>query len=153
MRSGIFVTELFSVDDSRSMKREEGGKRIETLKRTLRSVAGVFSLARSEGINAVRFLNVGVGNTNVVPRTTNKIIDDHTFRHWTRIGTELKGKVLDKHVFGSIPMQKPLLVITITDGDVRHQACLLLIWLLTILRLKASQGICWFPLLTIVLRI
>jgi hypothetical protein len=109
------------------MKREENGKRIEALKKTLKLVANVFMLARpkkgqgtDQGINAVRFLNFAKGWTNVVPKATDKIIDDHTFRHWSRIGTELKAKVLDKHVFGNKPMKKPLLVITITDGDVKH---------------------------------
>jgi hypothetical protein len=153
-----FVTEFFGVDDSRSMQREEGGKRIEALRKTLNLVAKVFMLARpkksqgtEQGINAVRFLNFAKGWTNVVPKATDTIIKQHTFRHWSRIGTELKAKVLDKHVFGK-SMKKPLLVITITDGDVKHLILRpFFVYLLIIPRSKARQRTSWFPSLTIAL--
>jgi len=39
----------------------------------------------------------------------------------TRIGTELKRKVIDQYVFKKEPMSKPLLVIVITDGKVEGE--------------------------------
>ncbi|KAA8912325.1 hypothetical protein FN846DRAFT_773380 [Sphaerosporella brunnea] len=121
----LYDVVLLIADDSGSMKTEEGGKRIETLKIALKFVAAVIKLARNEGIKAIRFLNSKKVWTDV-QRKTHKIIEDHPFRHWSRIGTELKNKIINKHVFGS-EMKRPLLVITITDGDAEGESKNLLV--------------------------
>ena len=86
------------------------------LRSTLLLIAEVYTLARSDGILAINFLNDETGERNVRKEIVAKIIKKHNFSGWTRIGTELKQKVLNDFV--KADMKKPLLVITITDGGV-----------------------------------
>jgi hypothetical protein len=104
-------------DDSLSMITEEGGKRIKALETTLSLVARVYELAREDGIVAIDFLNELNGEGNIIESDIPDILEEHTYTGWTRIGTELEKKVLGELVHDG--MVKPLLVLTITDGDVR----------------------------------
>ena len=98
------------------MKIEEEGRRIEALESTLLLIAEVYTLARSGGIRAIDFLNDETEEVDVRTDIVADIIKEHNFSGWTRIGTELKQKVLDDFV--GAHMEKPLLMITITDGGV-----------------------------------
>ena len=98
------------------MRVEEGGRRIEALKLTLLLIAEVYTLARPDGILAINSLNHGTGWMDVRTDIVAEIINEDNFSGWTRIGTELKQKVLN--YFVKADMKKPLLVITITDGGV-----------------------------------
>ena len=97
------------------MRTEEGGNRINALESTLLLIAEVYTLARSDGILAINFLN-DLTIKDVRIDMVADIIKEHSFSGWTRIGTELKLKVLD--AFVTEEMKRPLLVITITDGAV-----------------------------------
>ena len=98
------------------MRKEEDGKRIKALESTLLLVAEVYTLARSDGILAIDFLNDSTEEADIRIDIVEDIIREHRFSGWTRIGTEMKRKVLD--YFVTEEMERPLLVITITDGEV-----------------------------------
>ena len=95
---------------------EEQGKRIPALESTLSLIAEVYTLARSQGILEIDFLNDSAEVKDIRKDAVEEIIGEHSFSGWTRIGTELKLKVLDDFV--TEEMKRPLLVITITDGGV-----------------------------------
>lgn len=100
------------------MVTEENGSRVEALKHTLEIIADVYSLSRDEnpkGIN-IKFFNSTKRYTNVRKKHVAGIVDKHRFQGLTRIGTELKRKILDSFVKPT--MERPVLIITITDGDV-----------------------------------
>lgn len=113
-------TSLCCIDDSLSMRTQQKGARIPALTTTLRNVARIYQLARPEGIKDVRFLNSINKAPNIRVGMVKGMMSAHQFRGQTRIGTELKRKVLKDYV--SATMQKPLLVVTITDGDVSPHA-------------------------------
>ena len=104
------------------MRTAEGGNRIKALESTLLLIAEVYTLARSDGILAIDFLNDSTEEVDVRTDIVVEIISEHSFSGWTRIGTELKQKVLDDFV--KTDMEKPLLVITITDGGVSRTVTL-----------------------------
>ena len=104
------------------MRTEEGGNRIKALESALLLIAEVYTLARSGGILAIKFLNDSTEEMDVRTDTVAEIISEHNFAGWTRIGTELKQKVLNDFVKGD--MKKPLLVLTITDGEVSRTVTL-----------------------------
>lgn len=97
---------------------DQKGARIKTLQKILNAIAEIYNLARDRGILTVRFLNATKGKKNVTVQTVKTVIKGHDYGGVTRIGTELKKKILDKFVLG-IEMKKPLLVMVITDGEVR----------------------------------
>jgi hypothetical protein len=107
---------LVATDDSISMLIEQNGERIEALRVALRAIARIYSLARPEGICDLRFLNYPNRFKNVTVGKVNGIIRKHVFRGQTRLGTEMKRKVLQEWVKDD--MKRPVVVITITDGDV-----------------------------------
>jgi hypothetical protein len=101
------------------MRIEQNGERIETLKNTLKAVAGLYSLvSRGRGIVAVKFLNQRQGYLKVKPGQVSQLIENVTFHALTRMGTELRNKVLNEYA-NVRKMKRPLLVIIITDGEVR----------------------------------
>ncbi|KAI5817325.1 hypothetical protein BZA77DRAFT_39340 [Pyronema omphalodes] len=112
------------LDDSTTMKHKRDGERIKTLLDVLRGICEVYELSHDDGIPSVSFFND--------PKTEEKIKKDDvaalegktSWQGLTRIGTELKKKVLDKHVFDGKTvreMDEPLLVIVITDGEVEGE--------------------------------
>lgn len=106
------------IDDSQSMETEQEGLRIETLKKTISEITAIYDLASPTGIRSLKFLNSNSGLRNIRSTNWKKRFDDHDYRGMTRIGTALKQKILNKFVFGT-QMEKPLLIILITDGEVR----------------------------------
>ena len=100
------------------MRTEQGGKRVKTLQQVLLFVATTYSFVRPEGLNAVRYLNTKTWNDDVHPRKLKALFNKMYYHGSSRIGTELKRKVLDIYVKKDMP--KPLLVIVITDGEVGH---------------------------------
>lgn len=97
---------------------DQGGERIKILQRLLNAIASVYSLARENGILTARFLNAPQGKKNITPRTVKTVMKGHDYAGITRVGTELKRKILDRFVLG-VEMKKPLLVIVIADQSVR----------------------------------
>jgi hypothetical protein len=116
----------FRLDGSLSIYYDDGpGVRVGTLEKTLHAIADIYIHARPDGILSVRFLNDNKGRKNVKPESVYTIIKNHTCRGVTRIGTELERKILDHFVYEPKimlrelkAMEKPLLVMIITDGTV-----------------------------------
>lgn len=100
------------------METEQEGKRKETLKRTMKEITAVYDLANTKGIKSIKFLNTKKGLRNIKSTNWKKKFDAHDYDGMTRIGTSLQKKILDKFVWEE-EMIKPLLVMIITDGDVR----------------------------------
>jgi hypothetical protein len=106
-----------------SVKFEDGGTRIKTLIDTLRTVSSVYSLAtKGKGISTEQFLNARKSHLNVGPGKMAGLMDQVVFEGVTPIGTKLRDKVLAKHV--TKDMKRPLLVIVITDGEMRRRTLL-----------------------------
>ncbi|KAK9389039.1 hypothetical protein V1515DRAFT_531200 [Lipomyces mesembrius] len=108
------------VDDSGSMAFEENGDRIEDLKLILSRVASAAALFDNDGIE-VRFMNNTIqGNGINSEAAAANLISQIKFAGLTPLGTSLKSKVLDPLAIGparSGHMKKPVMVITITDGQ------------------------------------
>jgi len=101
---------------------QENGERRENLKKVLKEVTDIYSLARTDGIVSVRFFNTRKGRKNVRPEKGD-ILSDICYTGLTMIGTQLQKKILDPFVYTkkerpSENASKPVLVMVITDGDV-----------------------------------
>ena len=106
------------IDDSDSMISEEDGQRKKTLIQFIDHITKIYSLANESGIFAMRFMNRGGGKKNWKEEESEKYLSEHKSGGVTRIGTELKKKILDKFAIGNSNQRKPLLVLIITDGAV-----------------------------------
>ncbi|KAF5093007.1 hypothetical protein D0Z03_002596 [Geotrichum reessii] len=108
------------VDDSGSMSFEENGERIDDLKLILSRAAFIAAIMDEDGL-AVRFMNSNLeGNNLKNEMDIQQLIGRVQFRGLTPLGTSLKSKVLDPLVCGPAQqnrLRKPVLVITITDGQ------------------------------------
>jgi hypothetical protein len=117
------------IDDSDTIRLAEEGKRFETLKTVMNEVAEIYTLARPKaengnpgGIKSVRFFNTRQGKANVTPEKAKTILDSIAYTGLTKIGTELRRKILDPFLYKAPEaLKKPLLIMIITDGDVRPQ--------------------------------
>ncbi|KAL9105768.1 MAG: hypothetical protein Q9227_009116 [Pyrenula ochraceoflavens] len=111
---------ILYIDDSGSMQFEENGERISDLKLILTRVAFAAALFDSDGIQ-VRFMNnaeEGQGISN--EQQVNSMIQRIAFKGLTPMGTSLQNKVIDPLVIRPAragQLRKPVLVITITDGQ------------------------------------
>lgn len=106
-------------DDSSSMNYEQEGARKETLRQTLEEVTKIYDLANENGLLVVRFINNTRGRKNVVNSKVNSIFDGRKYDGATMIGTALEKRMLLPFVKNKKKkMEKPLLVMTITDGRV-----------------------------------
>lgn len=107
-------------DDSGSMIFEEGGERINDLKLILGRVAEVATLFDEDGI-VVRFMNGHAeGNGIRDAMSANNLIQQVQFTGMTPLGSSLDQKVIRPFLGSGINnrnLQKPILVITITDGE------------------------------------
>ncbi|GAA5838174.1 hypothetical protein JCM3766R1_001847 [Sporobolomyces carnicolor] len=106
-------------DDSGSMAFEEGGSRIDDLKLIVSRVAFAASLFDDDGIE-VRFMNSRVeGNGLRTEHEANQLVSQVRFSGLTPLGTNLNNKVLEPLVLNKArarQLQKPVLIIAITDG-------------------------------------
>ncbi|GAA6008504.1 hypothetical protein JCM11491_004501 [Sporobolomyces phaffii] len=106
-------------DDSGSMAFEEGGSRIDDLKLIVSRVAFAASLFDDDGIE-VRFMNSRVeGNGLRTEQDASNLVSQVRFSGLTPLGTNLNNKVLEPLVLGPARarrLQKPVLIIAITDG-------------------------------------
>ena len=105
------------IDDSDSMICEQGGDRKQALVQFIDHITEIYSMANKSGIIAMRFMNRGGGKKNWTGKSQ-AYLDNHNYGGVTRIGTELKKKILDKFVIGNSNQSKPLLVLIVTDGAV-----------------------------------
>ena len=111
------------IDDSGSMQFEENGERIDDLKLVLQRVVYVATLFDTDGIS-IRFMNTilpqGLGDYVASQDQIDSIMASVKFSGLTPMGRELKRKVIDGIVLRDArqrTLKKPVLVITITDGQ------------------------------------
>ncbi|KAL2429605.1 hypothetical protein ABEF95_008067 [Exophiala dermatitidis] len=108
------------IDDSGSMQFEENGERIDDLKLILSRVAFATSLFDDDGIQ-VRFMNSPEQGNNIRnEQQVNELIARTRFSGLTPMGRELQNKILGPLVLDPArrgALRKPVLVITITDGQ------------------------------------
>ncbi|KAF3903451.1 hypothetical protein ABW20_dc0103767 [Dactylellina cionopaga] len=108
------------IDDSGSMAFEENGERIKDLKVILEKVAFAATLFDQDGIS-LRFMNNEFSQNNIrTPQQIEQVIAQVQFRGLTPMGTSLRTKVLEPLVLAPAragQLQKPVLVIAITDGQ------------------------------------
>ena len=96
---------------------EDNGKRKKTLIQFIHYITEICSMANESGILAMRFMNGSRGKKNWTEKSKS-YLDGHNYGGVTRIGTELKEKILDKFAIGDPNQGKPLLVLIVTDGAV-----------------------------------
>ncbi|KAF8539585.1 hypothetical protein BDD12DRAFT_837137 [Trichophaea hybrida] len=98
--------------------------RQETLLEVLRQVCATYECTRSNGIISAKFFNARRGWGNVDTNKYNTKKDPaYKCQGVTRIGTELKRKIIDQYVFKeNFTMERPLLVVVITDGKVEGES-------------------------------
>ncbi|KAL9005658.1 MAG: hypothetical protein Q9188_001564 [Gyalolechia gomerana] len=127
---------IIYVDDSGSMKFDEGGKRVVQLKRILSQVVSAAMLFDDDGIS-IRFMNwqprrlqygeqpqPGEVTDNMLDgiqseQTLRYISDQIPFKGLTPLGTNLRERIIEPLVLGparSGALRKPVLILTITDG-------------------------------------
>ena len=108
------------IDDSGSMAFEENGERIDDLKLILQRVAFAASLFDDDGIQ-VRFMNSPEqGNHIRNDAEVAGLIQRIKFKGLTPMGSQLRQKVVDPLIVQPLrsgALRKPVLVITITDGQ------------------------------------
>lgn len=111
------------IDDSGSMSFEEQGERIKDLQLILQRVAFAGTLFDEDGID-IRFMNEDPPNQQLSgirsDQQIGQIMANKRYKGLTPFGTELKKKVIDQILvprLNSGQMRKPLLVISITDGQ------------------------------------
>jgi len=102
------------------MQFEEGGERIQDLKLILSKVAYAASLFDQDGIE-IRFMNSELQGNNIHNAAeVESLISRVQFKGLTPMGTQLRNKILEPLVVQkarSNQLRKPVLVITITDGQ------------------------------------
>lgn len=119
MKLALFDVILY-VDDSGSIEFEEKGLRKDQLRQILGIVATAAATFDQDGIS-VRFMNSmerGDGIRSVAD--VEMLVSRVRFSGLTPLGTSLKDKVIDPMVVGPARanrLDKPVLVITITDGQ------------------------------------
>jgi len=111
---------ILYVDDSGSMQFEENGERIQDLKLIVSRVAFAATLFDDDGIS-IRFMNSDINANNVrTEADVDRVIQSVQFKGLTPMGTSLRNKVLEPLVLNparSGALRKPILIITITDGQ------------------------------------
>jgi vWA found in TerF C terminus len=111
---------ILYIDDSGSMAFEEGGERIADLKVILSRVAFAASLFDDDGVQ-VRFMNSPEqGNGIRNEQQVNDLVARVKFSGLTPMGRELEAKILlplVREPARSGQLRKPVLIITITDGQ------------------------------------
>lgn len=94
--------------------------KINTLQNTLGCISEVYDLINEDGIKSTRYINRPKGYAKVTKTRLADVIDRCQRAGLSMIGTQLKRKILDPFVFSEqVAIEKPLLVIIITDGEVR----------------------------------
>ena len=99
------------------MVSDKNGARKKSLIEFVDHITEICSIANDSGILAMRFMNSSGGKKNWSMKSE-KYLDRHSYRGLTRIGTELKKKILDNYAIGVSNQRKPLLVLIVTDSGV-----------------------------------
>jgi len=128
VRLSLYDVVLF-VDDSGSMSFEENGERIKDLQLILQRVAFAATLFDDDGID-VRFMNEDDIPLNMLSGIRSEpqveqLLANKRYKGLTPFGTKLREKVLEPIVMPKLRapgMQKPVLIIGITDGQPAGEA-------------------------------
>jgi len=111
------------VDDSGSMSFEENGERIKDLQLILQRAAFAATLFDDDGVE-LRFMNEDLPLQEVShirsEQQIEQILSRKRYKGLTPFGTELRRKIVDPILISKLnsgQMQKPLLIISITDGQ------------------------------------
>lgn len=111
------------VDDSGSMSFEENGERIKDLQLILQRAAFAATLFDDDGVE-LRFMNEDMPVQEISnirsEQQIEQILARKRYKGLTPFGTELRKKVVDPLVVSKLnsgQMQKPMLIISITDGQ------------------------------------
>ncbi|KAL1624358.1 hypothetical protein SLS56_007827 [Neofusicoccum ribis] len=121
VKLGLFDIILY-IDDSGSMQFEENGERIKDLRLILERVSYAATLFDDDGIS-VRFMNSipppQVTEHIKTEQQIEQLMSQIQFKGLTPMGSHLKERVLDGIIRDarSGQLRKPVLVITITDGQ------------------------------------
>lgn len=119
IKLSLFDTVIY-VDDSGSIQFEEDGARLTQLRQILGLIATAASKFDQDGVN-IRFMNSDERGDHIRSREdAEALVQRVRFSGLTPMGTSLKNKVLDPLVVGPARanrLEKPVLVITITDGQ------------------------------------
>ena len=114
---------IIYIDDSGSMSFEEGGERIKDLQLILQRVAFAATLFDDDGID-LRFMNDDSIPPNMLSgirteQQIEQIMANKRYKGLTPFGTKLREKVIDPILMPKLrgQLQKPLLIISITDGQ------------------------------------
>ncbi len=108
-----------AVDDSTSVRRDEGGLRYQEMKEVSKKIVDVNTIFnRPKGV-LVEFLNHPRNVRVFKPEEFEAKFSQLRFRGLTKLGTVLHDKILDPLVYKvSTGKRKPLLILIITDGRV-----------------------------------
>jgi len=102
-------------DDSGSMESYDG-ERIDDLRLIMAKVAEVATLFDEDGIE-VRFINSNRQGNNIKNASdAERLLHNMEYRYDTKIAAQMEAKILGPMAY-SKRLQKPLLIITITDGE------------------------------------
>ncbi|KAI7471815.1 hypothetical protein KC351_g11958 [Hortaea werneckii] len=122
VRLALYDVVIF-IDDSGSMSFEENGERIKDLQLILQRVAFASTLFDQDGIE-LRFMNDDSIPPNMISgirteQQIEQIMQNKRYKGLTPFGTELRKKVIDPILVQKLRsgMEKPLLIISITDGQ------------------------------------
>ena len=122
MRLALYDVVIY-IDDSGSMSFEENGERIKDLQLIMQRVVFAATLFDEDGID-IRFMNDESVPINQLSGILNEgqiqsIMANKRYKGLTPFGTELRRKVVDPILVQKLHsrMQKPLLIIAITDGQ------------------------------------
>ncbi|OKL59153.1 hypothetical protein UA08_05958 [Talaromyces atroroseus] len=119
IKLSLYDTVIY-VDDSGSIQFEEDGTRLVQLKQILSLIATAAAKFDSDGV-AIRFMNSDERSDSIRSKEeAEALVSRVRFSGLTPMGTSLKNKVLDPMILGqarSGRLDKPALVITITDGQ------------------------------------
>jgi hypothetical protein len=110
------------IDDSGSMRFEDGGERIDDLKFIISQICGVITKFDNDGIT-LRFFNESPSpecNGITSEAQVQQIISKLSFSGVTPLGTEFNKRVIQPFVMSQVnsrSLNKPILAIVITDGE------------------------------------
>ncbi|CAK4030166.1 AT-rich interactive domain-containing 1A-like [Lecanosticta acicola] len=111
------------IDDSGSMSFEENGERIKDLQLILQRAAFAATLFDDDGVE-IRFMNEDLPVQEISnirsEQQIEQILSRKRYKGLTPFGTELRRKVIDPILIPKLnsgQMRKPLLIISITDGQ------------------------------------
>ncbi|KAK1061909.1 hypothetical protein LTR74_010701 [Friedmanniomyces endolithicus] len=123
VRLALYDVVIYS-DDSGSMAFEENGERIKDLQLIMQRVAFAATLFDDDGID-VRFMNDDDMPLNMLSglrseQQVEQLLNGKRYKGLTPFGTQLRKKVIDPMLIPKLRsgrMEKPLLIISITDGQ------------------------------------